>query len=77
MGRYCSNLSPSPPQDPATSRTLTLISKTIQTLGSLAKSKSASFKETYMAAFYDYFNEQKYGDAVKNVSLCSALWLGE
>uniref|UniRef100_A0AAZ3S1J9 RAS p21 protein activator 3 n=1 Tax=Oncorhynchus tshawytscha TaxID=74940 RepID=A0AAZ3S1J9_ONCTS len=52
--------------DPATSRTLTLISKTIQTLGSLAKSKSASFKETYMAAFYDYFNEQKYGDAVKN-----------
>uniref|UniRef100_A0A8C7N0I3 RAS p21 protein activator 3 n=1 Tax=Oncorhynchus kisutch TaxID=8019 RepID=A0A8C7N0I3_ONCKI len=57
--------------DPATSRTLTLISKTIQTLGSLAKSKSASFKETYMAAFYDYFNEQKYGDAVKNVSLCS------
>uniref|UniRef100_A0AAX7SJZ8 RAS p21 protein activator 3 n=1 Tax=Astatotilapia calliptera TaxID=8154 RepID=A0AAX7SJZ8_ASTCA len=29
--------------DPATSRTLTLISKTIQTLGSLAKSKSVSF----------------------------------
>uniref|UniRef100_A0A6Q2YPM9 RAS p21 protein activator 3 n=1 Tax=Esox lucius TaxID=8010 RepID=A0A6Q2YPM9_ESOLU len=54
--------------DPATSRTLTLISKTIQTLGSLAKSKSANFKETYMAAFYDYFNEQKYADAVKNVS---------
>uniref|UniRef100_A0A6Q2Z6Z3 Ras GTPase-activating protein 2 n=1 Tax=Esox lucius TaxID=8010 RepID=A0A6Q2Z6Z3_ESOLU len=52
--------------DPATSRTLTLISKTIQTLGSLAKSKSANFKETYMAAFYDYFNEQKYADAVKN-----------
>ncbi|XP_045555598.1 ras GTPase-activating protein 3 isoform X1 [Salmo salar] len=52
--------------DPATSRTLTLISKTIQTLGSLAKSKSASFKETYMAAFYDYFNEQKYAEAVKN-----------
>ncbi|XP_065110109.1 ras GTPase-activating protein 3 isoform X1 [Paramisgurnus dabryanus] len=52
--------------DPCTSRTLTLISKTIQTLGSLAKSKSANFKETYMAAFYDYFNEQKYADAVKN-----------
>ncbi|KAJ8410497.1 hypothetical protein AAFF_G00194010 [Aldrovandia affinis] len=52
--------------DPYTSRTLTLISKTIQTLGSLAKSKSASFKESYMAAFYDYFNEQKYADAVKN-----------
>uniref|UniRef100_A0A672M527 RAS p21 protein activator 3 n=1 Tax=Sinocyclocheilus grahami TaxID=75366 RepID=A0A672M527_SINGR len=52
--------------DPHTSRTLTLISKTIQTLGSLAKSKSANFKESYMAAFYDYFNEQKYADAVKN-----------
>ncbi|XP_059409418.1 ras GTPase-activating protein 3-like [Carassius carassius] len=52
--------------DPYTSRTLTLISKTIQTLGSLAKSKSANFKESYMAAFYDFFNEQKYADAVKN-----------
>ncbi|XP_077783773.1 ras GTPase-activating protein 3 isoform X2 [Podarcis muralis] len=52
--------------DPQTSRTLTLISKTIQTLGSLSKSKSASFKESYMATFYDYFNEQKYADAVKN-----------
>uniref|UniRef100_A0A8C5F6J4 RAS p21 protein activator 3 n=1 Tax=Gadus morhua TaxID=8049 RepID=A0A8C5F6J4_GADMO len=26
----------------------------------------ASFKESYMAAFYEFFNEQKYGDAVKN-----------
>uniref|UniRef100_A0A8C0RQS8 RAS p21 protein activator 3 n=1 Tax=Canis lupus familiaris TaxID=9615 RepID=A0A8C0RQS8_CANLF len=52
--------------DPQTSRTLTLISKTIQTLGSLSKSKSASFKESYMAAFYEFFNEQKYADAVKN-----------
>ncbi|XP_067419738.1 ras GTPase-activating protein 3 [Emydura macquarii macquarii] len=52
--------------DPQTSRTLTLISKTIQTLGSLSKSKSASFKESFMATFYDYFNEQKYADAVKN-----------
>ncbi|KAJ7405604.1 RAS p21 protein activator 3 [Willisornis vidua] len=52
--------------DPQTSRTLTLISKTIQTLGSLSKSKSANFKESYMATFYDYFNEQKYADAVKN-----------
>ncbi|XP_075708758.1 ras GTPase-activating protein 3 isoform X1 [Rhinoderma darwinii] len=58
-------LSPHHP-DPQTCRTLTLISKTIQTLGSLSKSKSASFKETYMAAFYDHFNEQKYADAVKN-----------
>ncbi|XP_062049879.1 ras GTPase-activating protein 3 isoform X2 [Lepus europaeus] len=52
--------------DPQTSRTLTLVSKTIQTLGSLSKSKSASFKESYMATFYDFFNEQKYTDAVKN-----------
>ncbi|CAH2223307.1 ras GTPase-activating 3 isoform X2 [Pelobates cultripes] len=52
--------------DSQTSRTLTLISKTIQTLGSLSKSKSASFKETYMATFYEHFNEQKYADAVKN-----------
>jgi len=29
----------------------------------------ANFKESYMAAFYDYFNEQKYADAVKNVSV--------
>uniref|UniRef100_A0A8C3M220 RAS p21 protein activator 3 n=1 Tax=Chrysolophus pictus TaxID=9089 RepID=A0A8C3M220_CHRPC len=27
---------------------------------------SANFKESYMATFYDYFNEQKYADAVKN-----------
>nr|XP_014345190.1 PREDICTED: ras GTPase-activating protein 3 isoform X2 [Latimeria chalumnae] len=52
--------------DPQTSRTLTLISKTIQTLGSLAKSKSAVFKESYMATFYEYFSEQKYADAVRN-----------
>ncbi|XP_023570950.1 ras GTPase-activating protein 3 isoform X5 [Octodon degus] len=52
--------------DLQTSRTLTLISKTIQTLGSLSKSKSASFKESYMATFYEFFNEQKYADAVKN-----------
>ncbi|XP_069746537.1 ras GTPase-activating protein 3 isoform X3 [Narcine bancroftii] len=52
--------------DPLTARTLTLISKTIQTLGSLSKSKSASFKESYMATFYEHFNEQKYTDAVRN-----------
>ncbi|XP_055492599.1 ras GTPase-activating protein 3 [Leucoraja erinacea] len=52
--------------DPLTARTLTLVSKTIQTLGSLSKSKSASFKETYMAAFYEHFNDKKYTDAVRN-----------
>ncbi|KAG8505441.1 Ras GTPase-activating protein 3 [Galemys pyrenaicus] len=77
--------------DPQVSRTLTLISKTIQTLGSLSKSKSpagavsaegpatstaergvplqASFKESYMAAFYEFFNEQQYADAVKEASV--------
>lgn len=34
----------------------------------LVLSFKANFKESYMAAFYDYFNEQKYADAVKNVS---------
>ncbi|XP_012590322.1 PREDICTED: ras GTPase-activating protein 3 [Condylura cristata] len=61
-----SNMGPLPSQDPQVSRTLTLISKTIQTLGSLSKSKSASFKESYMAAFYEFFNEQQYADAVKD-----------
>ncbi|MGH0142059.1 UNVERIFIED_CONTAM: hypothetical protein FKN15_075224 [Acipenser sinensis] len=28
----------------------------------------ASFKESYMASFYDFFNEHKYADAVKNAS---------
>lgn len=32
-------------------------------------SLKANFKESYMATFYDYFNEQKYADAVKNVSV--------
>lgn len=39
------------PQDPATSRTLTLISKTIQTLGSLAKSKSVSSSDESVLFF--------------------------
>ncbi|XP_078064564.1 ras GTPase-activating protein 3-like, partial [Mustelus asterias] len=52
--------------DPLTARTLTLVSKTIQTLGSLSKSKSASFKESYMAIFHEHFNEQKYTEAVRN-----------
>ncbi|XP_038604818.1 ras GTPase-activating protein 2 isoform X2 [Tachyglossus aculeatus] len=53
--------------DAQTVRTLTLISKTIQTLGSwgsLSKSKS-SFKETFMCEFFKMFQEEKYIEAVK------------
>ncbi|KAI4578858.1 hypothetical protein MJT46_000226 [Ovis ammon polii x Ovis aries] len=53
--------------DPQTIRTLTLISKTIQTLGSwgsLSKSKS-SFKETFMCEFFKMFQEEGYITAVK------------
>ncbi|XP_077344694.1 ras GTPase-activating protein 2 isoform X2 [Lithobates pipiens] len=55
--------------DVATSRILTLISKTIQTLGSvgnLAKSKTSSFKEPFMCDFYKMFEEETYtADAKK------------
>ncbi|XP_017279421.1 ras GTPase-activating protein 2 isoform X3 [Kryptolebias marmoratus] len=53
--------------DPEISRTLTLISKTIQTLGSwgsLSK-KLSSFKESYMYDFYRSFQEEKYIEKVK------------
>uniref|UniRef100_A0A8I3XAI8 RAS p21 protein activator 2 n=1 Tax=Callithrix jacchus TaxID=9483 RepID=A0A8I3XAI8_CALJA len=53
--------------DAQTIRTLTLISKTIQTLGtwgSLSKSKS-SFKETFMCEFFKMFQEEGYIIAVK------------
>ncbi|KAK2848210.1 hypothetical protein Q7C36_009892 [Tachysurus vachellii] len=54
--------------DPEVSRTLTLISKTIQTLGSwssLSKSKMSSFKETYMCDFIKLFLEDKFIEKVK------------
>ncbi|XP_019388541.1 PREDICTED: ras GTPase-activating protein 2 isoform X2 [Crocodylus porosus] len=54
--------------DAQTSRTLTLISKTIQTLGSwgsLSKSKISSFKETFMCEFFKTFQEEKFTEAVK------------
>ncbi|XP_053090905.1 ras GTPase-activating protein 2 isoform X2 [Pangasianodon hypophthalmus] len=54
--------------DPEVCRTLTLISKTIQTLGSwssLSKSKLSSFKETYMCDFFKLFQEDKCIEKVK------------
>ncbi|KAM9317426.1 ras GTPase-activating protein 2 [Gastrophryne carolinensis] len=54
--------------DAATSRILTLISKTIQTLGSvsnLSKSKTSSFKEPFMCDFYKMFEEENYTADVK------------
>ncbi|XP_063298372.1 ras GTPase-activating protein 2 [Pelobates fuscus] len=54
--------------DAQTSRILTLVSKTIQTLGSvgsLSKSKSSSFKEPFMCDFFKMFDEETYTVAVK------------
>ncbi|XP_075717356.1 ras GTPase-activating protein 2 [Rhinoderma darwinii] len=54
--------------DAQTSRVLTLISKTIQTLGSvgsLSKSKTSSFKEPFMCEFYKMFEEESYTADVK------------
>ncbi|KAG8580438.1 hypothetical protein GDO81_007304 [Engystomops pustulosus] len=54
--------------DAQTSRVLTLISKTIQTLGSvgsLSKSKTSSFKEPFMCEFYKMFEEETYTADVK------------
>ncbi|NXE14891.1 RASA2 protein, partial [Lophotis ruficrista] len=54
--------------DAQTSRTLTLISKAIQTLGSwgsLTKSKLSSFKETFMYEFFKTFQEENFTESVK------------
>ncbi|XP_030351718.1 ras GTPase-activating protein 2 isoform X4 [Strigops habroptila] len=54
--------------DAQTSRTLTLISKAIQTLGSwgsLTKTKLSSFKETFMWEFFKTFQEEKFTESVK------------
>ncbi|XP_066565744.1 ras GTPase-activating protein 2 isoform X2 [Amia ocellicauda] len=54
--------------DADVSRTLTLISKTIQTLGSwgsLSKNKLSSFKESYMYDFFKSFQEEKCIEEVK------------
>ncbi|KAM4695557.1 ras GTPase-activating protein 2 [Discoglossus pictus] len=54
--------------DVQTSRILTLISKTIQTLGcvgNLTKSKTSNFKEAFMCDFFKMFEEETYTSAVK------------
>lgn len=64
---HCFHLRPHHP-DAQTSRVLTLISKTIQTLGSwcsLSKNKLSSFKESYMCDFFKVFQEEKCIDSVK------------
>uniref|UniRef100_A0A8C3Y6T9 RAS p21 protein activator 2 n=1 Tax=Catharus ustulatus TaxID=91951 RepID=A0A8C3Y6T9_CATUS len=56
--------------DAQTSRTLTLISKAIQTLGSwgsLTKTKLSSFKETFMCEFFKTFQEETFTESVKKV----------
>lgn len=53
--------------DPQTNRTLTLISKTIQSLGNLVSSRSAQqvCKEEYMAELYHSFCTQRHVQAVR------------
>ncbi|KAJ7324836.1 hypothetical protein JRQ81_017856 [Phrynocephalus forsythii] len=54
--------------DAQISRTLTLISKAIQTLGSwgsLSRNKLSSLKETFMCEFFKMFQEEEYIEAVK------------
>ncbi|NXJ80079.1 RASA2 protein, partial [Trogon melanurus] len=54
--------------DAQTSRTLTLISKAIQTLGSwgsLTKNKLSSFKESFMCEFFKTFQEEEFTESVK------------
>lgn len=55
-------------QDAQTSRTLTLISKTIQSLGNLVSSRSAQqpCKEQYTGQLYKQFCTEKHVDAVKH-----------
>lgn len=63
--------------DPQTNRTLTLISKTIQSLGNLVSSRSAQqvCKEEYMAELYRSFCTQRHVQAIKQfleiISTCS------
>jgi len=54
-------------QDSQTNRTLTLISKTIQSLGNLVSCRSAqqTCKEEYMSALYKAFCTEKHIQAVR------------
>ncbi|WAR28428.1 RASA3-like protein [Mya arenaria] len=58
---------PSDTQDAGISRTLTLISKTIQGLGNLVSSKSWScgLKEDYMVPLFDLFSDERHTDALR------------
>lgn len=55
-------------QDAQTTRTLTLISKTIQALGNLVSSRSAAqpSKEPYTGALYERFCTRKHVEEVKH-----------
>lgn len=55
-------------QDAQTNRTLTLISKTIQSLGNLVSSRSSQqpCKEEYTGELYKKFCTEKHVDAVKH-----------
>lgn len=55
-------------QDSQTHRTLTLISKTIQSLCNLVTSKSTSCKEQYMSSMYEAFNTDTHIAAVRQVN---------
>lgn len=55
-------------KDSQTNRTLTLVSKTIQSLGNLVCSRS-NFKEEYMSSMYQAVYTEQHVTAVRQVKL--------
>lgn len=55
-------------KDSQTNRTLTLVSKTIQSLGNLVCSRS-NFKEEYMSSMYQSVYTEQHVTAVRQVKL--------